>query len=168
MSIATGVRVGHGVGRGDFAGARWSAAMGLLVAALIMFVFAVVFTLFPRSLAALFTENEEVGAHQIAAMLLPIAGVFQVMDGLQVVALGVLRGVADTKVPMLINLLGFWCLGIPCGYWLAFGIEEQPQPAGLWWGLTIGLGVVAVALLHRVWTRLRGELARTVIDVSAD
>ena len=69
-------------------------------------------------------------------------------------ALGALRGVADTKVPMLINLFGFWFLGIPAGYLLAFRGDLGPE--GLWWGLTVGLGSVAICLTARVWVKLRG------------
>lgn len=162
VSVATGVRVGNGIGRGDTSGARWSAVMGLVVGAAIMVVFAAVFFAFPRPLASLFTESEDVGAFQVAVLLVPIAAVFQVVDGLQVVSLGALRGVADTLAPMLINLVGFWGIGMPCGYWFAFGLDGGPE--GLWWGLTVGLTVVAGLLVFRVWIKLRGELTRAVID----
>ena len=162
LSVATSVRVGHGVGRGDLSGARWSAVMGLGVAAVIMVGFAVVFIVAPEPLAALFSEDSDVGAREVALTLLPIAAVFQVMDGVQVVALGALRGIADTRAPMLINLLGFWGLGVPCGYYFAFGLDGGPE--GLWWGLTVGLTAVAVFLTARVWVKLRQDLVRTVID----
>lgn len=162
LSFATSVRVGHGVGRGDAEGARWSAMMALYVGAMIMGIFAVVFVLFPEPLAGLFTKDDDDGARHIAMALLPIAAVFQIVDGLQVVSLGALRGVADTKMPALINLIGFWGFGIPTGYWLAF--EQGLGPEGLWWGLTVGLTAVAGFLLLRVWFKLRGELTRTVVD----
>jgi len=162
LSSATGVRVGNGIGRGDISGARWSALIALVLAAILMGIFALIFVLFPEPLTALFTENPDVGASQICILLLPIAAVFQVMDGVQVVSLGALRGVADTKAPMIINLVGFWVIGIPAGYWFAFGLGGGPE--GLWWGLTVGLTVVAVALVARVWFKLRGELTRTEID----
>jgi MATE family multidrug resistance protein len=133
-----------------------------VLAAVLMGIFAAIFVLFPEPLTALFTENPDVGASQICILLLPIAAVFQVMDGVQVVSLGALRGVADTKAPMIINLVGFWVIGIPAGYWFAFGLGGGPE--GLWWGLTVGLTVVAVSLVARVWFKLRGELTRTEID----
>jgi MATE family multidrug resistance protein len=95
-------------------------------------------------------------------VLLPIAGVFQVFDGLQVVAAGALRGVADTRVPMLINLVGFWGIGLPVSAWL--GLRLDVGPAGIWWGLAIGIGVVGVLLLYRVRRRFGQALERLVID----
>ena len=87
---------------------------------------------------------------------------FQVFDGLQVVASGVLRGVGDTRSPMVLNLLGFWCIGMPVGLWLGFGANHGP--VGLWWGLVLGLAAVSVLLLLRVRSRLGRELPRVVID----
>lgn len=164
ISVATGVRVGNAVGRGDSSGARWSAGIGMIVGTAIMAVFAVVFILAPGPLASMFSKVEDVGVREVTLALLPVAAVFQVMDGVQVVALGALRGVGDTKVPMLINLVGFWMIGLPAGYYLAFHLGSGP--AGLWWGLTIGLTIVGVMLALRTRSKLRGELTRTLIDES--
>ena len=136
--------------------------MAIYVGTVIMGAFAVTFVLFPGPLAGLFTKPEDVDARTVAMALLPIAAVFQIVDGVQVVCLGALRGVADTKMPALINLIGFWGMGIPTGYWLAFHRDMGPEV--LWWGLTVGLTAVAVFLLIRVWIKLRGELTRTVVD----
>jgi MATE family multidrug resistance protein len=95
-------------------------------------------------------------------MLIPLAGVFQVFDGLQVVASGVLRGVGDTRSPMVVNLLGFWCIGMPISIW--FGFRTSAGPVGLWWGLVAGLAAVAIFLLLRVGIRLGRDLRRIVID----
>jgi MATE family multidrug resistance protein len=94
--------------------------------------------------------------------LIPIAGYFQVFDGLQVVSAGVLRGAGDTRAPLLVNIVGFWCIGLPTSLVLAFRLGFGPQ--GLWWGLVVGLGVVAVVLLSRVVWKLSGSIARIVID----
>jgi len=118
------------------------------------------FLVLPRMLARLYTRDPLVTG--IAVRLLPIAGFFQVFDGLQVVAAGVLRGLGDTRVPMLISLLGFWLLGVPVSLLLAFGTGGGP--GGLWWGFVTGLGSVAVLSLVRVRARLRRSLARVVID----
>ena len=101
----------------------------------------------------------------LAAILLPLAGFFQVFDGLQVVALGILRGAGDTRVPMLVNVLGFWMLGLPVSVVLAFRLGGGP--AGLWWGLVVGLGAVAAFLLLRVRVRMRRPLARTRLEGEA-
>jgi MATE family multidrug resistance protein len=114
----------------------------------------------PMLLARAYTNDAAVLA--LAATLIPIAGVFQVFDGLQVVSIGLLRGLGDTRTPLIVNVLGFWLLGLPVSLWLAFRLDYGPQ--GLWWGLVVGLAVVALALLWRVRVRLREEVRRLVID----
>jgi MATE family multidrug resistance protein len=156
ISTAAAVRVGHAVGRGDSQGARQAGVVSLLTGVAVMCVTSACFALFPRPLASLFSEDHYVV--DTAASLLMVAAVFQIFDGIQVVAVGVLRGVGDTKAPMLINLAGFWALGIPASLLLAFRFEVGA--VGLWWGLVVGLGVVAVILLLRVRTRMAGELQR--------
>jgi MATE family multidrug resistance protein len=160
ISQATAVLVGQGVGRGDPEGARRAAGAGLLLGMGFMAITAVVFILLPGFVAQAYSSDEMVLA--LAATLIPLAGVFQVFDGLQVVASGVLRGVGDTRSPMLLNLLGFWCIGIPVGVWLGFGATLGPR--GLWWGLVLGLASVAVLLLLRVRGRLATELTRIVVE----
>jgi len=164
VSVATGVRVGNAVGRGDSGAARWSAGMGLITGMVVMGAFGVVFLVIPGPLASMFSKVEDTAVIEVTLALLPVAAVFQVMDGVQVVSLGALRGVGDTKAPMFINLVGFWVIGLPAGYLLAFSFGVGP--AGLWWGLTVGLTIVAVFLVLRVWFKLRGALTRTVIDAS--
>jgi MATE family multidrug resistance protein len=110
----------------------------------------------PRFFAALYTTDVAVIA--FAAALLPLAGIFQVFDGLQVVAVGILRGLGDTRAPMLINLVGFVVLGLGASLFLAY---RTPLGAvGLWWGLVIGLAAVASILLLRVRIALRRPLLR--------
>jgi MATE family multidrug resistance protein len=116
----------------------------------------------PGTLARVYTSDAGVAA--VAAALLPIAGVFQVFDGMQVVSIGILRGVADTRTPMVVNILGFWLVGLPVSWLL--GLRLGFGPEGVWWGLTIGLVVVAVFLVLRVRMRLAGEVRRLVIDGS--
>ena len=160
IAQATAVMVGRGVGRGDAAGARRAAGAGLLLGASFMSLTAAVFLLFPELLARAYSGDVEVVL--LAALLVPLAGVFQVFDGLQVVASGVLRGVGETRTPMLANLVGFWCLGIPLSLWLGF--RAGAGPVGLWWGLVLGLAAVAVFLLFLVRARMGRDLKRIVID----
>lgn len=160
ISQATAVMVGQGVGREDPVGARRAAGAGLLLGVLFMVCTAVTFLLFPGPLARIYTEEGEV--FLLAASLLPLAGVFQVFDGLQVVASGILRGIGDTRTPMILNLLGFWCVGMPVGVWLSFRAGLGPK--GLWWGLVWGLCAVSVLLILRVRSRLGRELTRVIID----
>ena len=157
---AASVLVGQAVGRGDPGGPRAAARAALASGAAFMAMTAALFLGFPEPLARLYSRHVEVIA--VAAALIPIAGVFQVFDGLQAVASGVLRGIGDTRGPMLINLLGYWVLGIPLSVYLGF--VAGLGPVGLWWGLVLGLGVVAMALLIRVRNRLARTHSRVVID----
>lgn len=125
---------------------------------------AALFIALPVPLARMYTDDPNVIA--LAAVLLPIAGVFQVADGLQVVALGLLRGLGDTRVPMLINVVAFWVIAIPVSLLLGFGLGGGAP--GLWWGLVAGLAVVAVTLVIRLRHRERRELVRVVIDEHAE
>src|SRR4051812_6971181 len=157
---AASVLVGRAIGRGDPAGTRGAARAALASGFFFMATTATLFLTLPEPLAGLYSRDLEVVA--IAAALIPIAGVFQVFDGLQVVAAGVLRGAGDTRGPMLINLLGYWVLGLPLSVYLGFVIGMGP--VGLWWGLVLGLAVVAVSLLFRVRGRLSQAQCRVVID----
>ena len=160
VSQATSVLVGQAVGRSDPHGARRSTGAGLAVGVGFMAITAILFLTLPGILSRAFSDDAPVIA--TAALLLPIAGVFQVFDGIQVVAAGALRGVGDTRVPMILNLVGFWFVGLPIsavsGLWLGWG------PEGIWWGLAIGIGVVAILLTHRIRRRFGRELRRLVID----
>lgn len=166
IAQAGSVRVGQAVGRGDPGAARMAVKAALTTGASFMAFTALLFLLLPRPLTAMYTEEAQVVA--IAVALIPVAGVFQVFDGLQVVAAGVLRGIGDTAAPFIANLLAFWLLGIPVSLWLGF--RTPAGPVGLWWGLVVGLGAVATFLVARVRVRMRRELRRIIIDddVSAD
>jgi MATE family multidrug resistance protein len=83
-----------------------------------------------------------------AIKLIPIAGLFQIFDGLQAVASGILRGIGDTLIPMVINLVGFWLIGLPVSIYLGFWGEMDA--VGLWLGMVVALGIVCVFLIARV------------------
>jgi MATE family multidrug resistance protein len=160
ISSASAVRVGQAIGADDAGRARRAAAAGLLIGAGFMSLMAALFVGAPRLLAAAYTSVEGVVA--LAALLIPIAGYFQIFDGLQVVSSGVLRGAGDTRAPLVVNIIGFWFIGLPISLILAFRLDYGPQ--GLWWGVAAGLGAVAVFLLSRVAWKLRGELQKVEID----
>jgi MATE family multidrug resistance protein len=160
IGSAAAVLVGNAVGRRDSAEARRSARTALICSAVFMSTTALGFLLFPGVLAGLYTGDPVVLA--VAVSLIPIAGVFQVFDGLQAVGAGVLRGLGDTRAPMVINILGFWLLGMPVSIYLGFGAGLGPR--GLWWGFVVGLGAVAVLLLYRIRKRLRQSLVRVALD----
>jgi MATE family multidrug resistance protein len=157
---AASVLVGQGVGRGDPVATRGAARAALLCGVGFMICTAVLFLTAPFALARLYTPDVEV--IQVAAALIPLAGIFQVFDGTQTVATGILRGLGETRVAMLVNLLGYWCIGLPVSY--LYGIHLGRGPVALWWGLVLGLGVVATVLLIRVRLALARERRRVVID----
>jgi MATE family multidrug resistance protein len=154
IAAAAAVRVGNAVGRHDSPAARRSATVALVSGAGVMVFFGALFILAPGPLARLFTG--ELPVLELAMVLLPIAGLFQVADGTQVVASGVLRGIADVRVPALCAFAGYWLIGLPIGWWLAF--HGNVGPSGLWWGLTVGLASVAALLVLRIRNRFLGEV----------
>lgn len=160
VAAAASVLVGQAVGRGDAPGARRAALSAIAVGVGFMCLSALLFTAVPAWLASLYTRDA--GVIAAAASLIPLAGVFQVFDGLQAVSSGVLRGVGDTRAPMAINVLGFWLIGMPVSLLLAF--HAGAGPTGLWWGLVAGLAAVGATLTLRVRLRLARELRRVVID----
>ena len=160
VASAAAVIVGHAVGRGDAGGVRRSTVAALAVGAGFMALMAVLLIGAPGLLSRAYTSDP--GVLALAVLLMPIAGVFQVFDGLQVVSIGLLRGLGDTRVPMLVNIVGFWCIGIPVSLTLAFVLGYGA--VGLWWGLVVGLVIVATFLILRVRQREQQDFARVVID----
>ncbi len=160
VSAAAAVRVGHGIGAGDAPRSRRAARISYVLGGGFMATTALLFLTLPRELASLYTNDARVIA--IAAALIPVAGVFQVVDGAQAVGAGVLRGLGDTRVPLIAMLSGYWLIGIPVSLWLGFGTGMGP--VGLWWGFVAGLGSVAVFLLIRVRLLFRRGVARVHVD----
>ena len=163
VSSAGSVLVGRAVGAGDAPRARVSGVSALAVGVAFMLGSACVLLLVPHLLARAYTPDPAVIA--LAVALIPIAGVFQVFDGLQVVSIGVLRGTGDTRTPLIVNVVGYWLIALPISLWL--GLSAGFGPRGLWWGLTAGLVVVALVLLVRVRVRLWGPLERLHVDEPA-
>ena len=156
VGMGAAVLVGRAVGREDPAAAKASAKAALVLGVGFMCGTALAFIAVPRFFASLYTTDVNVVA--FAAVLLPLAGIFQVFDGLQVVAAGILRGLGDTRAPMLINLVGFVVVGLGTSLYLAY--RTTLGAVGLWWGLVIGLAAVALILLLRVRVALRRPMRR--------
>jgi multidrug resistance protein, MATE family len=156
VGAAAAVRVGHAVGAGDPHGARLAARVALQLGVGFMVFSGVVFLAFPAALGRIYTS--EPGVLALAVLLIPVAGVFQVFDGLQAVSVGILRGVGDVDAPFIIALVGFWLIGFPVSWYLGF---HTPAGAiGLWWGFVAGLAAVGVILVVRVRVRLQRTIER--------
>jgi len=156
VGAAGAVRVGHAVGRGDSPGARDAGWAALVLGTGFMACAGLVFVLAPRAILQLFTTD--VTVLSIGVPLVFVAALFQLFDGLQGVATGVLRGLGDTRTPMVWNLAGHWAIGLPVGYVLCF--ERGWGALGLWSGLCVGLMVVGCVLVV-TWFRRTAAWAPT-------
>jgi len=145
ISSATAVRVGRAIGARDDGGPRRAGMVGLGLAALYMSVCAVIFVIFARPLASIFSPDPAV--QEIAATLIRVAAAFQIADGIQGVAGGSLRGAADTRFASWANVACHWGVGLPLAMIFGFGLGYGAR--GMWWGLSAGLVVVAVVLTGR-------------------
>ena len=159
LGQAATVRVGLALGRGDGEGIARAGWTAWLLGVGFMAAMAVGMWVMPRTLVSLFIvatpENRRV--IDLGVSYLTVAAIFQIVDGAQVVGAGMLRGLHDTRVPMLFALLGYWGIGIGVGAWLAFGADWRG--VGIWAGLAIGLAIVAVLTLARWMRRDRLGLA---------
>jgi MATE family, multidrug efflux pump len=160
ISTAAAVRVGHAIGARDSDRARSAARVAFLCGVGFMSLAALMFLTIPEWLARLFTGDALVVG--VASLLIPVAGVFQVFDGIQAVAAGVLRGIGDTRAPLVAMLIGYWLIGLPVSLFLGF--HSAAGPTGLWWGFVAGLSSVAFFLSLRVAMLFRGELRRLHVD----
>lgn len=160
ISMAASVRVGNLVGSGDMRGARRNALLALGAGAGVMSLFAVTFYAFRWQLPALFGADAEVTTE--AAKVLPIAAAFQMLDGTQVVASGVLRGLGRTRPAAIMNFVGYYVLALPLAWW--FGLRHQASLTGIWWGLAGGLSTVALGLLVWILRPATFVLQRTPAD----
>lgn len=149
ISIATTTRVGNLIGAGEPRRAQRAAWVALGMGAGTMTISALVFIVFREWLPGQFSVDADVVV--LCASILPVAATFQLFDGTQVVGCGILRGMGDTVPAAIANLLGYYILALPFGWWLTFGKGLGLE--GVWWGLCFGLGVVAVILIVWIWRR---------------
>ncbi|MGR3250428.1 MAG: MATE family efflux transporter [Paracoccus sp. (in: a-proteobacteria)] len=167
LSNAATVRVGQAKGRGDRAWMR-DAAITVMWMSLVFSAIAIaIYLLFAEGLVRLYLDPADPQAPQIVAIgasLLMFAALFQLTDAFQVIALGFLRGVHDTNVPMWIAGFSYWVVGMPVAWALAFPLGLGPP--GLWLGLCAGLTVAAILLMRRFWRgHARGDWTRAVAPV---
>jgi MATE family multidrug resistance protein len=157
LSQATTVRVGFAYGAGSPEGVRQAGWTSIGLSLGFMSLTCALFLLLPRTVVGLFLDPaapQNQAALELAAAYLGVAGLFQLADGTQVVAAAALRGLSDTRVPMLLALGGYWLCGLPIAY--ACGFFFGLRGVGVWFGLAAGLAVVAVVLTGRFALRERG------------
>ncbi|MEP5151709.1 MATE family efflux transporter [Planktotalea sp.] len=159
LANAATVRAGNAMGRKDVAHLK----RGAKVISLMSLVFAILtiaaFVLIPEVLIGWFLDPEEPNRGvivQAGVILLFVAGIFQLVDAGQVMALGLLRGLQDTRVPMQIAVFSYWVIGVPCSYVLGFIFDFGG--AGIWVGLAIGLAFAAL-LMGRRFVKLTAQMA---------
>ena len=160
VAAAAAVRVGRAVGAGDQERAKQAARAAFVCGMGFMSFTALVFLGVPRLLASLFTSD--MGVIAVAGMLIPVAGVFQIFDGAQAVGAGVLRGLGDTRAPLIGMIAGYWLIGLPVS--LILGFHTPLRAAGLWWGFVASLSIVALFLALRIRTLFRREILRIAIE----
>jgi len=152
LSQAATVRVGTADGAGDRQGLRDGAKVSIALSFGFGLSMVALMLLLPGPIIAVFLDGANPQTPQIIAvgtLLLVIAGLFQMADAMQVMALGLLRGIRDTKVPMIAAGISYWLIGIPCSYVLGFPLGFGA--AGIWTGLVVGLLFAAVMMMLRFW-----------------
>ena len=162
LSNAATIRIGQTQGHGDIVAMREISLTVLWLSALVAAVVIAIFLTMPQVLVGAYldlTNPQSAEILALASFLLIWAAAFQLADALQAIALGLLRGVQDTRVPMWITAFAYWGIGMPAAYLLTFTLDHGP--GGVWAGLTIALVVAAVLLLWRFWRGLaRGDWTR--------
>jgi MATE family multidrug resistance protein len=156
LSSAATIRVAGFDGRGDRPGLRKAAQVALLISLGVALASVALFLSIPEAIIALFLDMDKPDSAAILAygsVLLILAALFQLADGMQVMALGLLRGLQDTRVPMVLAAVSYWLIGIPCSYVLAFPLGMGG--VGLWLGLVVGLVCAAISLMWRFWRLVR-------------
>jgi MATE family multidrug resistance protein len=156
ISSAAAVRVGNAIGAQDISGAIRSGWMAILFSVAFECCSAFFLLCFPRTIARIYSSNLLV--IHAGALLLLVAGVFQLFDGLQVTIAGALRGAGNTRTPMIVHLFGYWIIGLPIGAMLCF--KTGWGAIGLWIGLCVGLILIGSILVF-AWMRMIKQLAST-------
>jgi MATE family multidrug resistance protein len=152
LSSAATIRVAQFDGVGDRVALRRAAKVAIVISLGVALASVALFLAVPGPIVGLFLDMAKPESAAILAygtVLLAVAALFQLADGMQVIALGLLRGIKDTQVPMWLAAVSYWLIGIPCSYVLAFPLGFGG--VGLWFGLVVGLVAAAASLMWRFW-----------------
>jgi MATE family multidrug resistance protein len=151
LGSAISVLVGEEFGKKSLPGIiRYSLGV-MTLASLLQICFALLYLLIPHQVMGIATSDQEVIIY--GASLLFWVGIFQIPDGIQVVLSGVMRGLNETKIPMILGLVSYWAIGLPIGIWFAY--SQKLEARGLWIGLAIGLTCMCVLLLFYYRNRIK-------------
>jgi MATE family multidrug resistance protein len=145
LASAISIRVGNAIGRQDPVAARYAGLIGIVIVLGFQSVSAFVMFTFPEFVVSIYTDDAVVAP--LAASLLLYAAIFQYSDGVQMCAAGALRGLKDTRMPMVYTIVSFWVVGLPVGYYLT--ITRGMGPSGMWMGMIAGLTLAAALMLAR-------------------
>ena len=152
LSSAATVRAGHAWGQGDPVNLRMGALAALVLSLVMVAVTITMFLGMPDILIGLFLDPADPARDRLIAIgvgLLAMAALFQLADAMQVMALGFLRGVQDTKLPMVYAVVSYWIIGVPASYVLGFTLDMGG--IGIWLGMAIGLSAAAASMMTRFW-----------------
>lgn len=158
FSVASTVMIGRKMGEKNFVELRQVGINNIKIAFLFMLVCGISFIVFRHILPTFFAKKEEADVIALAAKLMIIAALFQLSDGIQVTALGTLRGLQDVKIPSIITFIAYWIITLPLGYFLC--ITEKMGAFGMWIALGLGLTVSAVLLVVRFFEMSKRKLQK--------
>lgn len=147
FSVASTVMIGRKLGEKDFVNLEKVGFNNLKIAFLFMLACGIFFIFGRNILPTFFTKKEDIDVILLASKLMIIAALFQLSDGIQVTALGCLRGIQDVKIPSILTFIAYWVVAIPLGYYLT--ITQKMGAFGMWIALGIGLTISAVLLVLR-------------------
>ena len=161
MSYAITMRIGQHYGGGDLLRARLAGRVGIGFGAATMLCFSFVFLVWPKELVGLLLDYDNLAfrpVFELAMSLLAVAAWFELFDGAQTIAMGAIRGLKDAKTTFLVGLFCYWAIGAPLAWLLAFTFNWGP--AGVWWGLAVGLACAAISLTLAFEWKMRRMLKR--------
>ena len=166
VSQAVTIRVGHMIGERDATGAKYASFTGIFLCLLCTLIIALVFGLYPEMFLRLDMDiNDKMNFDLIndSSMLFKIFGVLLIFDTIRIIGFGALRGLKDTRFPMLAAFIGFWMVGITSAYWLAFHLQLAGK--GVWWGLTLGIIAGSIIVIARLLHQLRNIDVEKILKI---